>query len=144
MNSNQSLDTIKVGDITPTKFGIDLIAEGILEQVREGELNSLEVAIKMNAMEQLTKSVKEKLLNDVLDELGKYPKGKAEINGATVSVMDSIKYDYSHIPEWVQLDEQIAVLKEKQKEIEDNEKKYHRGDLPVKSASSTFKIQLNK
>lgn len=141
---NSKLDKIQVGDISPTKFGIDLIAEGILEQVREGDLNSLDVAIKMNALEQLTKSVKEKLLNDVLDELSKYPKGKAEINGATVSVMDSIKYDYSHIPEWVELDQQIAILKEKQKEIEDTEKKYHRGDLPIKSASSTFKIQLNK
>lgn len=141
---NSKLDKIQVGDIAPTKFGIDLIAEGILEQVREGDLNSLDVAIKMNALEHLTKSVKEKLLNDVLDELSKYPKGKAEINGATVSVMDSIKYDYSHIPEWVELDQQIAILKEKQKEIEDTEKKYHRGDLPIKSASSTFKIQLNK
>lgn len=144
MSLNKSLDTIKVGDITPTKFGIDLLAEGILEQVKEGTLNSLDVAVKMNAVEQFTKAVKEKLMADVLDELSKYPKGKAELNGATVSVMDSIKYDYSHLEEWAKLDEQIAILKEKQKEIEDTEKKYHRGDLPVKSASATFKVQLNK
>jgi hypothetical protein len=30
------------------------------------------------------------------------------------------------------------------KEIEDKEKTYHKGDLPIKSVTSTFKIQLSK
>lgn len=138
------LTTLKVGEIAPTKAGLEDIANGIAEQVLEGNLNILDVAIRMNAMEQLTKLVKEKISTDVMQELGKYPKGKAEVFGASVSFMDSVKYDYSHLDGWQELEDQIKVLKEKQKEIEDNAKTYYKGDLPVKSATSTFKVQLSK
>lgn len=143
MNSN-NLDMIKVGDIAPTKFGIDLLAESVAEQVREGIADPINIAIRMNAMEQLVKAVKDKILSDVISELGKHPKSKAEVLGATVSVVDTVKYDYSHIPEWAELDRQIAELTEKRKEIETKEKEFYKGDLPVKSATTTFKVQLSK
>ncbi len=54
---NKSLTEIKVGEIAPTKFGLDLMACSISEQVADGNLNSLDVAIRMNAMEQLCKLV---------------------------------------------------------------------------------------
>lgn len=147
MKSNQlqhKLNDITVGEIMPTKFGLELMADSIAEQVLNGDTSSLDVAIKMNAMEQLVKMVREKISGTVLDELLKYPKGKAEINGASVSVMETVKYDFSHLPGWSELDTQIAELKEKQKAIEDHEKTYFKGNLPVKSASTTFKILLSK
>lgn len=146
MNSNPTLtlNEIKIADIVPTKFAIELIAETIKEQVINGEHDPLQVAVKMNVLEQLTKSVRDKIQSDVLDELGKYPKGKAEINGAAVSVFDSIKYDFSHIEEWSILEGIIQGAREKQKEIEEEEKKYRRGELPIKSAATTFKINLSK
>lgn len=148
MKSNQQLqhklNDITVGEIMPTKFGLELMADSIAEQVLNGDAAGLDVAIKMNAMEQLVKMVREKISESVMDELLKYPKGKAEINGASISVMESIKYDYSHLDGWKELDAQIADLKEKQKAIEDHEKTYFKGNLPVKSATSTFKISLSK
>lgn len=138
------LDDIKVGEISPTKFGLDLMAEAIAEQVQNGNLNALETAIRLNAMEQLTKMIKEKISKDVMDELYKHPKQKAEINGVQVSEFSSVKYDYSHLPGWSELDQQIAELTEKRKEIEEHEKKYHRGDLPIKSSTVTFKINIPK
>jgi hypothetical protein len=138
------LDDIKVGDIAPTKFGLDLMAEAVAEQVRDGNLNALDTVIRLNAMETFVKMIKEKISSDVLDELYKHPKQKAEINGVQVSEMTSIKYDYSHLPGWSELDQQISDLKEKQKAIEDHEKTYHKGDLPIKSSSVTFKIQIPK
>lgn len=138
------LDEIKVGEIMPTKFGLDLMAEAIAEQVKEGHVSALDAVIRMNAMETLVKMVREKISDDVMDELYKHPKQKAEINGVTVSEMTSIKYDYSHLPGWSELDQQIAELTEKRKEIEEHEKKFHRGDLPIKSSSVTFKIQIPK
>ncbi len=138
------LDDIKVGEISPTKFGLDLMAEAIAEQVQNGNLNALETAIRLNAMEQLTKMIKEKISNHVMDELYKHPKQKAEINGVQVSEFSSVKYDYSHLPGWSELDQQIAELTEKRKEIEEHEKKFHRGDLPIKSSTVTFKIQIPK
>ncbi len=141
---NKKLTEIKVGEIAPTKFGLDLMASSISEQVADGNLNSLDVAIRMNAMEQLCKLVKEKIQDNVMDELYKRPKQKADVYGASISMMDSVKYDYSHIEEWAALERTIQSAKEKQKEIEEEEKKWRRGELPVKSATSTFKVQLSK
>jgi hypothetical protein len=143
MNSLK-VNEIKVGDIAPTKFGIELMADAIQEQVNEGMLDPLEVAIKFNSLEQLVKSVKSRITENVLSELMKHPKGKAEVLGAVVSNMESIKYDFSDLPGWSELEEQILALRWKQKEIEDVEKEYHKGDLPIKSVTSTFKIQLSK
>lgn len=144
MNSSLKVNDIRVGDIAPTKFGIELLADSIQEQINDGNLDPLEVAIKFNSIEQLAKSVKIRITDNVLAGLDHHPKRKAEVFGATVSEMETIKYDYSDLPGWLELEEQIKVLKEKQKEIEDKERTYHKGDLPIKSASSTFKIQLSK
>ena len=138
------VNEIKVGDIAPTKFGIELMADAIKEQVDEGLLDPLEIAIKFNSLEQLVKSVKSRITENVLSELMKHPKGKAEVLGAVVSNMESVKYDFSDLPGWSELEEQILALRWKQKEIEDVEKEYHKGDLPIKSVTSTFKIQLSK
>ena len=143
MNSLK-VNEIKVGDIAPTKFGIELMADAIQEQVNEGLLDPLELAIKFNGLEQLVKSVKSRITENVIAELMKHPKGKAEVLGAVVSNMESIKYDFSDLPGWSELEEQILALRWKQKEIEDVEKEYHKGDLPIKSVTSTFKIQLSK
>lgn len=143
MNSLK-VNEIKVGDIAPTKFGIELMADAIQEQVNEGLLDPLELAIKFNSLEQLIKSVKSRITENVLAELMKHPKGKAEVLGAVISNVESTKYDYSDLPGWSELEEKISTLKEKQKEIEDKEKTYHKGDLPIKSVTSTFKIQLSK
>jgi hypothetical protein len=143
MNSLK-VNEIKVGDIAPTKFGIELMADAIKEQVDEGLLDPLEIAIKFNSLEQLVKSVKSRITENVLAELMKHPKGKAEVLGAVVSNMESVKYDFSDLPGWSEYEEQILALRWQQKEIEDKEKTYHKGDLPIKSVTSTFKIQLSK
>ena len=139
-----NLDNIRVGQITPTKFGLDLMAEEIAEQVENGAINPLDVAIRLNSMDTLVKLTKEKISKWVMDELSKHPKSKAEINGVQVSEMTSIKYDYSHLPGWSELDQQIQELTEKRKAIEDHEKTYHKGDLPIKSSTVTFKINIPK
>lgn len=138
------VNDLKVGDIAPTKFGIELLADSIQEQINEGLLDPLEIAIKFNCIEQLATSVKSRIKDHVLAGLDHHPKRKADVFGAVVSEMVTIKYDYSDLPGWTELEEQIKVLKEKQKDMEDRERTYHKGDLPVKSASSTFKIQLSK
>jgi len=134
----------RVGDVAFTKFAIELMADAIQEQVNDGLLDPLELAIKFNGLEQLVKSVKSRITANVLSELMKHPKGKAEVLGAVVSNMETVKYDYSDLPGWSELEEQIIALRLQQKEIEDVEKEYHKGDLPIKSVTSTFKIQLSK
>ena len=139
-----NLREINIIDKPLSKTDILQIVDKLSDLIDEGFYNSIHVAIIMNSIEYLTKSVKEKIQYDVINELYKYPKNKAEIHGATVSTMDSIKYDYSSIDGWQELEDKIVILKDKQKEIEDHEKKYRRGELPIKSATSTFKVQLAK
>jgi hypothetical protein len=144
MSKLTRLEDIKVSDLQPTKFGIDLMADTIAEGVKTGVADPLPIAVKMTALETLAKAVREKIQPDVLEALGWHPNGKAEILGANMAQADTIRYDYSHIPEWVELDAKIKELTEKRKEIEETEKKYRRGELPVLSASTTFKITLAK
>jgi hypothetical protein len=130
--------------VVPTKYGISLLAETIAEQVKAGEQEPLAVAVRLNAIESLAKQARELIAEDCLAELGRHPKGKAELMGAAVQVVDLPKYDYSAEPGWAELEAQITELKAKQKEIEEAAKKYHRGDLPVKSCSTSIKINLAK
>lgn len=130
--------------VVPTKYGISLLAETIAEQVKSGEQEPLAVAVRLNAIESLAKQARELIAEDCLAELGRHPKMQAELMGAAVQVVDVPKYDYSAEPGWAELDAQIAELKAKQKAIEDEAKKYHRGDLPVKSCSTSIKINLAK
>lgn len=138
------LEKVEINKLAPSKFSVDLLSDYIADQINNGHINPLEAAVYLSAITDVAKAVREKISDVLLDELGKYPKGKAEIYGATVSEMSSVKYDYSHIDEWKKLDDQIKELEEKRKQIEAHEKTYYKGDLPVKSSTVTFKIQLSK
>lgn len=131
-------------DVVPTKYGISLLAETIAEQVKSGEQEPLSVAVRLNAIESLAKQARELIAMDCITELGKHPKMKAELMGATVQSVDLPRYDFSAEPGWAKLEAQIAELKAMQKEIEEDAKKYRRGELPVKSCTTTIKINLTK
>jgi hypothetical protein len=144
MSNVTRIDDVRMSDIQPTKFGIELLADTIAESIKDGHTEPIAVAVKMTALEQLAKEVRDRIKDDVQSELSKHPKSKAEILGASVSQMDTIRYDYSHIAEWSELDAKIKELTERKKAIEDEEKKWRRGELPVISATSTFKVTLSK
>ena len=144
MSNITRIDDVRVSDIQPTKFGIELLADTIAESIKDGHTEPMAVAVKMTALEQLAKEVRERIKEDVQAELAKHPKSKAEILGASVTQFDSIRYAYDHIPEWKELTQQIDEHTAKRKAIEDEEKKWRRGELPVISATSTFKITLAK
>lgn len=130
--------------VVPTKYGISLLAETIAEQVKAGEQEPLSVAVRLNAIESLAKQARELIAEDCMAELGRHPKMKAELMGASIQSVDLPRYDFSAEPGWAELEAQIAELKAKQKEIEEGAKKWRRGELPVKSCTSTIKINLAK
>lgn len=128
----------------PTKAVISEAVDYIAQQIDDGNMDAVDVAVSLAGLETLVKELRQRIGGAVMDEVAKYPKSKAEFRGATISVVDTIKHDFSHIPQWVECQEIIDKNKEIQKEIEEAEKKWRRGELPVKSASSTFKVQLSK
>ena len=81
----------------------------------------------------------------IIDFLGKCPKGTYNHLGAELKLKDSQTYDYASYSErWAELQSQIDILKEEQKEIEENGKKFERGIIPLKSYKQTYSITLNK
>lgn len=138
MNTNELLK------IEISKTAIENIATTVHEAIESGLYNPLEIALKFKALEEVCKLVKDKSLNNIIDELYKHPKQTAELQGCKISIMDTIKYDYSHLPEWAELDKQREHIATMMKVLEDTEKKWRRAELPVKSSSSTYKIILNK
>ena len=140
----RELSEIKIADIAPTKFGIEMMADAIAEETLAGKLDPLTVIVQMSALEQLTKAVKERISDAAKEELYKHPKQVAEIAGAKLQAVDVPKYDYSHVDGWLELSDTIAALTEKRKAIEDDEKKYRRGELPVLSVTQSLKVNLAK
>jgi hypothetical protein len=107
-------------------------------------MSAIDVAINIAALESLAKELRSRITPNVISDLFHHPKQKAEIRGATITVLDVNRYDFSHIEKWSELESVIVAARDQQKEIEDEEKKWRRGELPVKSSSSSFKIQLSK
>lgn len=140
----REISELRIADIAPTKFGIELQADAIAEQVNGGQVDPLQVMVMMAALEQLTKAVKERINDYAKDQLFKHPKQTAEIMGAKLQAVDVPKYDYRHISEWAELSETIASATEKRKAIEEEEKKYRRGELPVLSVTQSLKVNLAK
>jgi len=140
----RELSEIKIADIAPTKFGIDMMADAIAEETLAGKLDPLSVMVQMAALEQLTKAVREKIAEAAKEQLYKHPKQVAEILGAKVQAVDLPKYDYRHVDGWFELSDTISALTEKRKAIEEEEKKYRRGELPVLSVSQSIKVNLPK
>jgi hypothetical protein len=138
MNANELLK------IEISKPAIENIAATVHEAIESGMYNPLEIAIKFKALEEVCKLVKEKSMNNIIDELYKHPKQTADLHGCKVSIMEAIKYDYSHLTEWADLEKQRESICTMQKVLEDTEKKWRRAELPVKSATTTYKIILNK
>ena len=128
----------------PSKENITKLVESFRQQIDEGNMNPLSVAVSMAALETLVKELRAVILGYVIDEVVKYSKHKADHLGASVSLVDTIRHDFSHIEAWSDLEAVIVAARESQKRIEEEEKKWRRGELPVKSSSSTFKVQLPK
>lgn len=137
-------NTLALLQSNPSKTAIAEIVDQFAQAIDDGHMLAIDVSVNIAALETLAKELRSRISENVISELFNHPKQKAEIKGAVVSIMETVKYDFSHIDEWSVLEGIIQQSREKQKEIEEEEKKWRRGELPVKSAATTFKIQLSK
>lgn len=137
-------NTLAILQANPTKAAIMEVADQFVQAIENGNMSAIDVAINMTALETLVKELRSRITPSVITDLYSYPKQKADIRGASVSIVDTNRYDFSHIEKWSELESVITTAREAQKEIEEEEKKWRRGELPVKSSSTAFKIQLSK
>jgi hypothetical protein len=92
-----------------------LINEGVKEGGKDIK-SLLAIASKYQLLfSELEKTLKEQ----AVDELLKYDKGRFEVHSVEMQVAEvGTKYDFSATGAWVNLQDQIEELKEKQKEVE--------------------------
>ena len=136
---------LAIWEVAPSKSEIDILAQNVANELSEGTMKPEDVAIKVAVIESFAKQLRAKSEEHIIDFLDKCPKGKYDHLGANLSLKDSQTYDYaSYSPKWAELQVKIDILKAEQKEIEEEGKKFERGQIPLKSYKQSYTITLNK
>jgi hypothetical protein len=136
---------LAIWEIAPSKTEIDLMAQNVANELNDGIIKAEDIAVKVAVVEAFAKALRSKSEEHIIDFLDKCPKGKYDYLGASLSLKDSQTYDYGAYSEkWAELQVKIDELKAEQKEIEENGKKFERGQIPLKSYKQTYSITLNK
>jgi hypothetical protein len=152
---NETLPSIREG-LTKKQIA-DLADQSVNNVLQDG--NVFQVAEALAAMEEFVKNVRrdERFVEFLREELTKH-RGRLTTNsGARVEICEAgVSYDYCANGEWRELDEQIKILCEQRKAVEEKLKKVAPGRMavdpetgeviegPVKTSKSTYRITLSK
>lgn len=79
-----------------SRTGIDVFSDQIIQAVKEGEINPLQVRIWIKTMEEIIERVKKETSENQLREAEKWSEQKFQYLGATIEKADvKTEYDYS-------------------------------------------------
>jgi hypothetical protein len=79
-----------------TSTQIDVFSDGVIQSVKEGEINPLTVLIQLRAMEQASQRILKEIHENIMSEANKYPGKSFEFMGNQVTKAEhGTKYDYS-------------------------------------------------
>jgi len=152
---NETLPSIKEG-LSKREIA-DLADKSVNNVLEEG--NVFQVAEALAAMEEFVKNVRkdERFVQFLRDELSKHHGRLITNSGAKVELCEAgVSYDYSNNGEWRELDEQIKILSEQRKAVEEKLRKVAPGRMavdpetgeviegPMKSSKSTYRITLSR
>lgn len=150
---NHQLPSIQEG---LTKQQIAQLADQSVEHVLE-DGNVFQVAEALSAMEEFVKTMRrdERFVQFLRDELVKHHGRLVTNSGAKIELCEAgVTYDYSANGEWRSLEEQIRVLQERKKEVEEKLRRVAPGRESVdmetgeiiegafKRSKSTYRITL--
>lgn len=152
---NETLPSIKEG---LTKKQIANLADESVGNVLE-EGNVFQVAEALAAMEEFVKNIRkdERFVQFLRDELAKHHGRLTTKSGARIEICEAgVSYDYSNSCEWNELDEQIRILSEQKKAVEEKLRRIAPGRMavdpetgeviegPIRSSRSTYRITLSR
>lgn len=146
---------VELSTIEPSKFSIEMLKNQIVSHFMETGESPLELLVKSEAVVQLLDGIRADLKEVVIEELSKYPQGKAEVLGSELSKMESgIKYIYDQDYTWCKLNDEIEsrkfALKEREKMLRSITAPMvdpETGEVvhpATKISTTTFKISLKK
>lgn len=152
---NETLPSIKEG--LSKKQIADLADKSVNNVLEEG--NVFQVAEALAAMEEFVKNVRkdERFVQFLRDELAKHHGRLVTNSGAKVELCEAgVSYDYSNSGEWNEIDQQIKMLTEQRKAVEEKLRMIAPGRMavdpetgeviegPMKSSKSTYRITLKR
>ena len=108
-------------DELATTASVKAMTENLINGVNNGEIDPLKLQVFFAAVEKMAKAVKDAVRDNSVDEvLSRSDDGKScKVAGARIEVTETgVKYDYSVIPSWQNVQRKIDALKELQKSIE--------------------------
>lgn len=146
---------VELSTIEPSKFSIEMLKNQIVSHFMETGESPLELLVKSEAVVQLLDGIRADLKELVIEELSRYPQGKAEVLGSELSKMESgIKYIYDQDYTWCKLNDEIEsrkfALKEREKMLRSITAPMvdpETGEVvhpATKISTTTFKISLKK
>jgi hypothetical protein len=151
----ETLPSIKEG--LSKKEITDLAEQSVNNVLEQG--NVFQVAEALAAMEEFVKNVRkdERFVEFLREELTKH-RGRLTTNsGARIETCEAgVMYDYSSNGEWRELDQQIKILTDQRKAVEEKLRKLAPGRMavdpetgevlegPIKTSKSTYRITLSR
>jgi hypothetical protein len=152
---NETLPSIRDG--LSKKQIADLADQSVNNVLEDGNL--FQVAEALAAMEEFVKNVRkdERFVQFLRDELAKHHGRLVTASGAKIELCEAgVSYDYSNNGEWRELEEQIKILTEQRKAVEERLRSVAPGRMavdpetgeviegPMKSSKSTYRITLSR
>jgi glycine betaine/choline ABC-type transport system substrate-binding protein len=102
----------------PSKENIYQVSQDMVQKVLDGEINALEMAVKLSAMDAIIANIREGIAENVLAELDK-EQGKTVVMGAKIQRKETgTTYDYSGTPIINELKAQEKTIADRRKAIE--------------------------
>jgi hypothetical protein len=102
---HHNVPPIDLGLMQPSLQTSEQIANGIIEAVKEGQINPIELAVKkkciVDAFELAFKD--DEIKKMVVSEVERYGKEGATMYGATIKVTSTGKYEYSKDQKWASI-----------------------------------------
>jgi len=116
------MNALSTINLMPTRSEeVTSFAQMLVEAARNGEVNPLELAITMKAVQSSLDLVKESIKDLILAEAESHSAKTFEVSRAKVTITEvGTSYDYKNcmMPEWEMLDSQESDIKEKKKDLE--------------------------
>lgn len=82
--------------LATTQTEIDRFSDGLIQSVKDGEVNPLEILVMLRAFDKVSKRVLSEIDENYLKEADKYPEKKFELFGASIEKAEvGTSYDYT-------------------------------------------------
>jgi len=145
----------QIQSLPASKADIQLFVDTTIDRIIAGELDPLQIAPFLKAMEDIVKGIRDDkdVKNIMIGMIEEQDEKKVKVNGATISIVETGRLDYSGDPVWDGIrkeEERCATIRKQREEVLKTvtfefPDPVNKGMLlkpPVKNYSQTIRVNL--